>query len=83
MVPRENTKELFESHNKKTTYPQGFGVDNMRGTIKLKDQMDEMSMLKGIPEIKSAEVDRDLSKMGELKYEPAFEQIVKHDIDKM
>ena len=83
MVPRGDTREMFEKHMHNTTYPTGFGADNMKAPIKLREQMEENSMLKGIPQIKSEEVDRDLHKMGEVRYEPAYELIVKKDIDKM
>ena len=74
---------MFDKHMHTTTYPTGFGADNMKAPIKLREQMEENSMLKGIPQIKSEEVDRDLHKMGEVRYEPAYELIVKKDIEKM
>lgn len=55
----------------------------MKGHVKLQEKLDEYSMLKDVPQMKSESVDRDLNNLGELKYDPAFNLIVKHDIDKM
>ena len=83
-MAREDTKPIFDAHRKEMSYPKNLeSKDHHTKPNALKTKLENVSMIKDIPQINPAQVDQDLNKLGELEWEPTYKHIVEKDIDKM